>query len=152
MEVFCDANWGGEGSRSTHGYVIFLYGCPIGWASRRQSCVATSTCHAEYMSLGTATREVVWVINVLEDMSRQRLKATLLCDNTAAVKVATDLHLTKRSHHVAREFHYVNEQIYDGTVEVIWIDTAHQRADIFTKPLGKVLFDGLKRLISMGRV
>lgn len=59
LDVYCDANWGGEGSRSTHGYVIFLYGCPVGWASRRQSCVATSTCHAEYMALGTATREVV---------------------------------------------------------------------------------------------
>lgn len=64
LEVFCDANWGREGSRSAHGYMIFLYGCPIGWASRRHSCMATSTCHAEYMAFGTATREVMWVINI----------------------------------------------------------------------------------------
>lgn len=88
--------------------------------------MATSTCHAEYMSLGTATREVVWVIKILEDLVRQRMKATLLCNTTAAVMVATDLHLMKHLHHVAREYHYVNEQIYDGTVEVIWIDTSIQ--------------------------
>lgn len=131
----------------THGYIIFLYGCPIGWASRRQLCVATSTCHAEYMAPGTATREVMWVINILHDLVKERVKAILLCDNTAAVKVAKDLHLTKRSHHVAREFHYVNEQIFDGNIDVLWIDTSQQRADIFTKPLGNILFDGFRRLI-----
>lgn len=140
IEVFCDANWGGEGSRSTHGYVIFLFGSPIGWMSRRQSCVATSTGHAEYMALGTSARETVWVINVLEELIGSRLKATIFCDNTAAVKVATDLHLTKKSHHVAREFHYVNEQIYDNVLQVVWIDGANQRADIMTKPLGHVFF------------
>lgn len=151
LDVYCDANWGGEGSRSTHGYMIFLYGCLIGWASRRQSCVATSTCHAEYMALGTSTREVVWVINVLEDILKEKMKANLLCDNTAAVKVATDLHLTKRSHNVAREFHYVNEQIFDGNVSVTWIDTTQQRADILTKALGHQLFDIFKQLAGMGK-
>lgn len=149
LEVFCDANWGGEGSRSTHGYIIYLFGNPIGWMSRRQSCVATSTCHTEYMSLGTAARETVWVINVVEELLGSKLKATVFCDNTAAVKVAVDLHLTKKSHHVACEFHYVNEQIDDGVLQVMWIDSAHQRADIMTKPLGHVLFKFFKALAGM---
>lgn len=122
-EVFCDSNWGGESSRSTHGYIIFLYGFPGGWMSRRQACVATSTCHAEYMALGTTARETVWVINVVQELMGVKMKAVLWCDNTAAVKVAKDLHLTKKSHHVAREFHYVNEQVYDGILEVNWIDS-----------------------------
>lgn len=145
LEVYCDSNWGGENSRSTHGYVIFLYGCPIGWMSRQQACVATSTCHAEYMALGRSAREVVWVINVVRELIGIKMKATMWCDNTAAVKVAMDLHLTKKSHHVAREFHYVNEQIYDEVLKVLWIDSAQQRADIMTKPLGHVLFNFFSR-------
>lgn len=78
LEVYCDAKWGGEGSRLTHGYIIFLFGCPIGWALRRQSFVATSTCHAEYMALGTATREVIWVINVMYDLLKKKFKAMIL--------------------------------------------------------------------------
>lgn len=152
LEVFCDANWGREASRSTHGYVIFLFGCPIGWMSRRQGCVATSMCHAEYMSLGVAARETVWVINVLEELIGTKMKALVYCNNTAAVKVAMDLHLTKKSHHVAREFHYVNEQIYDKVLDVVWIDSAHQKADIMTKPLGHILFKFFKELIGMGGV
>lgn len=90
------------------------------------------------------------MVNLLHDLLKEKFKATLLCDNTAAVKVATDLHLTKRSHHVAREFHYVNEQIFDGTVGVVWIDTAQQRADIFTKALGHILFAGFRRILGLG--
>lgn len=56
LEVFCDAYWGGEASILTHGYNVLLYGCPIGWASKCKFCVATSTCHAGYMVLGTAAR------------------------------------------------------------------------------------------------
>lgn len=123
LEVFCDSNWGCESSRSTHGYVIFLYGCPIGWISRHQACVATSTCHAEYMALGTLARETVWVINVMQELIGIKLKAMMWCDNTAEVKVAMDLHLTKKSHHVGREVDYVNEQIYDGILRVLWIDS-----------------------------
>jgi hypothetical protein len=149
IDAYCDANWGGECSRSTHGYVIFLFGCPVAWASRRQSCVATSTCHAEYMSLGTTARELVWVIQLVEEMLGIKFKGKMMCDNTAAVKVAKDLHMTKRSHHVAREFHYVNELIYDGIVEVLWIDGRNQRADIMTKPLGHILFNFFKPLLCM---
>lgn len=89
------------------------------------------------------------MINVLGDMVKQKIKATLLCDNTAAVEVATGLHLPMRSHHVAREYHYVSEQIFDDMVEVVWIDTAHRCADIFTKLLGNILFDGFEHLIGM---
>lgn len=149
LEVFCDSNWGGENSRSTHGYIIFLYGCTVGWMSRRHACVATSTCHAEYMALGTTARETVWVINVIEELIRVKMKAVVWCDNTAAVKVATDIHMTKKSHPVAREFHYVNEQVYDEILKVMWIDSVQQRADIMTKPLGHVLFNFFKNLIGM---
>lgn len=77
LEVFCDSNWGGEYSRSTHGFVIFLFGCPVSWMSRRQGCVATSTCHAEYMALGMTARETVWVINVIEELIGVKMKAII---------------------------------------------------------------------------
>jgi hypothetical protein len=57
--------------------------------------------------------------------------------------------MTKRSHHVAREFHYVNELVYDELIEVIWIDGRNQRADILTKPLGHILFNFFKPLLCM---
>lgn len=149
LVAYCDANWGGEFSRLTHGFVIFLFGNPILWASRRQSCVAKSTCHAEYMALGVTGREAIWIQNLLIDIVGEGMKTVIHCDNTAAVKVANDLHLTKRLHHVAREFHYINEQIHDGNLEVSWINGPRQRADVMTKALSGVIFVGLKKSIGM---
>lgn len=149
LVTYCDASWGGEFSRSTHGFVVFLYGNPISWASRRQSCVATSTCHAEYMALGVAARESVWIQSLLSDIFGGCFITTLRCDNTAAIKVANDLHLTKRSHHVTREFHYVNEQVHDQNLKIEWIDSARQKADIMTKSLGSIIFSSMKKMIGL---
>ncbi|MBW0561833.1 hypothetical protein O181_101548 [Austropuccinia psidii MF-1] len=45
LEYFVDANWGGEGNRSTHGFFLLFHGLPIGWQSKRQATVASSTWH-----------------------------------------------------------------------------------------------------------
>ncbi|MBW0479450.1 hypothetical protein O181_019165 [Austropuccinia psidii MF-1] len=47
LKVYVDANWGGEGSRSQHGFIGFYMGSPVAWNSKRQTCVASLTCQAE---------------------------------------------------------------------------------------------------------
>ncbi|MBW0488278.1 hypothetical protein O181_027993 [Austropuccinia psidii MF-1] len=44
VEVYVDTNWGGEGSRSQHGFCIVLYGTMVAWSSKRKSCIASSIC------------------------------------------------------------------------------------------------------------
>ncbi|MBW0537411.1 hypothetical protein O181_077126 [Austropuccinia psidii MF-1] len=46
FKCFVDANWGGEGNRSTHGYVILHGVNPIGWQSKRQTTIVSSTAQA----------------------------------------------------------------------------------------------------------
>lgn len=101
------------------------------------------------MALGVTGREAIWIQNLLMDIFGQGFKTIINCDNTAAIKVANDLHLTKRSHHVAREFHYVNEQVHDDNLAIRWIDGPRQLADIMTKALAHVLFSGMKRAIGV---
>ncbi|MBW0484195.1 hypothetical protein O181_023910 [Austropuccinia psidii MF-1] len=56
LDVFLDASWGGEFSRSTHGFLAQVNGCSIAWCSKRLVTVAASSCHAEFMALGIAAR------------------------------------------------------------------------------------------------
>ncbi|MBW0535343.1 hypothetical protein O181_075058 [Austropuccinia psidii MF-1] len=51
MKCFFDANWGGEGNRSTHGYIIMHGVNPVGWQSKKQTTIASSTAQSEYMAL-----------------------------------------------------------------------------------------------------
>lgn len=139
IQTYADANWGGEGARSCHGYITYFLNCPISWTSKRQTCVASSTCHAEYMALGTACRDAIWLRNLIEDLTGQGTVVGMNCDNTLAIHVAKDNSSNKRTRHTDREFYYVNEQVYKGRIFLNWIDSKSQRADILTKPLGPTL-------------
>ncbi|MBW0466907.1 hypothetical protein O181_006622 [Austropuccinia psidii MF-1] len=55
LEVYLDASWGGEFSRTEHGYITRLSGCSIAWCSKRLVTVASSSCHAKFMALGMIT-------------------------------------------------------------------------------------------------
>ncbi|MBW0522566.1 hypothetical protein O181_062281 [Austropuccinia psidii MF-1] len=41
MKCYVDANWGGEGDRSTHGFILFQGSNPICWQSKRQATIAS---------------------------------------------------------------------------------------------------------------
>jgi hypothetical protein len=140
LQIYCDASWGGEFSRSTYGVLINFMGCPVLWVSRRQATVAASTCHAEYMALGSATRHTLWVRHLLKDILGQDFVGLLLCDNQAAVKVSSDDASNKRTRHTDRDFFITNEALFKRLVQLKWIPTAEQLADIFTKSLGPELF------------
>ena len=43
-------------------------GPPISWKSRKQSCVALSTCEAEYISLFVACQKVSYLVQLLKDV------------------------------------------------------------------------------------
>lgn len=139
IHTYVDANWGGEGARSSHGFITYFLNCPISWTSKRQTCVASSTCHAEYMALGTACRDTVWLKRLIEDLTGDDSIVDMHCANTSAIHVAKDNSLNKRTRHTDREFYYINKQIYKGQISLNWIDSKSQRADVLTKPLGPTL-------------
>ncbi|MBW0475372.1 hypothetical protein O181_015087 [Austropuccinia psidii MF-1] len=131
LKIFVDANWGGEGSRSQHGFIGFLWGAPISWNSKRQTCVASSACQAEYMA-----RAGMWITQIMSAI-QQGMVPALLPDNKAVIQIATNSGSRKNSRHIRREFHLINEMITMGQVSLDWVNSDEQKADIFTKKLGR---------------
>ncbi|MBW0489939.1 hypothetical protein O181_029654 [Austropuccinia psidii MF-1] len=78
VEVYVDANWGGEGSRSQHGFCILLHGT-----------IVASTFQAEYMALSFAAREALWLVSNLEEVIGRQCPI-LLSDNKSAVQIANN--------------------------------------------------------------
>jgi hypothetical protein len=147
--TWVDANWGGEFSRSTHSSVTTLFGCPILWASKRQALVATSTCHAEFMALGWAARHSIWLKELYFDMTEHVTTPTLMCDNDAAVKISKDNSANKRTRHSESEFFYVNEQVHRRRLDIEWVPSSEQLADIMTKALGPLPFERILASLNM---
>jgi hypothetical protein len=83
-------------AKSRTGYIIMYYGCPILWASCLQSVFALSTTEGEYVALSTALRDVIPVIDLLQEMQDHgynvngtlSIKCKLFEDNSGAFEQA----------------------------------------------------------------
>ncbi|MBW0490659.1 hypothetical protein O181_030374 [Austropuccinia psidii MF-1] len=140
IKCFVDANWGGEGNRSTHGYLI-LHGInPVGWQSKRQTTIASSTAQSEYMALSFAAKEVLWLYHLFLDILQNPIPI-LLSENRTAVGISTESMNWKQTCHSIREFNTINEFIATHKLKLKWVSTNQQLADILTKSLGSIKND-----------
>ncbi|MBW0494929.1 hypothetical protein O181_034644 [Austropuccinia psidii MF-1] len=137
MNCFVDANWGGKGNRSMHGYLIMIGMNPIAWKSKRQTTIASSTAQAEYMALSLSAREDLWLYQLLHDILNNPIPKLLL-DNKTAVVISTDSMNFKQTRHLIRNFNITNEYVATGKLALQWVSTNNQLDDIMTKLLGSV--------------
>jgi hypothetical protein len=70
-------------------------------------------------------------------------RVLLMCDNTSAISVAKNLVFHKRMRHLERRHHFLRDHVEKGDIEMRYIDTERQLADIFTKPLDASRFAAL---------
>jgi hypothetical protein len=72
-------------------------------------------------------------------------RVPLMCDNTSAISVAKYPGFHKRMRHLKRRHHFLRDHVEKGDIEMRYIDTGRQLADIFTKPLDASRFTDLRR-------
>jgi hypothetical protein len=77
------------------------------------------------------------------------LPTPLLCDNQGALflSVSTKNHL--RTKHIALRYHYIRDTIKDRFVNLLYVSTKEQLADVMTKPLGRDLFEKFRKLLGV---
>jgi hypothetical protein len=71
-------------------------------------------------------------------------RVPLMCDNTSAISVAKNLVFHKKMRHVERRHHFLRDHVEKGDIEMRYIDTERQLANIFTKPLYSSRFADLR--------
>jgi hypothetical protein len=141
---YSDSTWADDlpTSRSTMGYVFTRSGGAISWASRLQSRVAGSSTEAEYLGLGYAGREAVFIQSQFEELGEPFSSPLLLYgDNQGANALTKEARFHDRTKHIRLSEHLARELVEGGTLQVEYIPTERMLADIMTKPLARVLFD-----------
>ncbi|GJW30669.1 zinc finger, CCHC-type containing protein [Tanacetum coccineum] len=70
LEAYSDASWIShvEYSSSTSGWVFLLWGCAISWASKKQTCITSSTIESEFVALAAAGKEAEWLRNLIHEI------------------------------------------------------------------------------------
>ena len=88
-----------------------------------------------------AAQEAVWLWKLLAGLSGQSLEPTVIhCDNQSCVKMSINLVQHDRTKHVEMKYHYVPEMVQRRAVELRYVPTDEQIADVLTKPLGQGKF------------
>ena len=89
--------------------------------------------------------EVKWVIMLLEELGFIVSKPiTVYCDNQSAISINQNDVQHDRSKHIDIKYHFVHDEIVSKNIEMKYISTDKQLADIFTKGLGKNVFVRLR--------
>ena len=134
--------------KSRAGYLIYLNGNLISYRSCLQpgkADLATGTCEAEYKALSLALKELTWVRMLLDTMHIDIQTPMMIWeDNQATINLATDASAAKHTKHIAIRHHFIREFYDAGLIDIKYIPTKSQTADILTKSLGPQLFQLLR--------
>lgn len=147
---YSDADWGGDldDRRSTSGYLFRMCAAAVSWRSKKQTCVALLTAEAEYMALASATQEAVWIGQLNRELSGVRdnevSETVVFEDNQSAIFMAKNPQFHGRTKHIAIKYHFVREQVSNGTVNLKYCQTKEMIADILTKGLSRDQFERLR--------
>lgn len=135
--------------RSTTGYHLKLADGIISWQSRAQKTIALSATEAEYMALSDCSRQVVWIQNIFTELGLP-VKPTQICaDNEGGIFIASNPVQERRTKHIDVRFHYVRDLIEQKRIDVVWVPTDENSADIFTKNLGFIKFEKFRSMLGL---
>ena len=96
-------------------------------------------------ALNDCINELVWIITFLTELGfNLPSPVPIYCDNISANALAHNPVNHDRTKHIDLRFHRIREFIIDGTVEIHYVSTLDNPADIFTKCVSGNVF---KRLI-----
>lgn len=143
---YCDADYAGDlgNRRSTSGALFTLHNGPVSWFSRRQSCVALSTTESEFISAAEGAKEAIWLKRFHSELGARISAMPLRCDNQGAIALIHDPVFHQRTKHIDVRFFFVREAQEQKKVDISYIESENQLADIFTKALAAPRFEKLR--------
>nr|GEZ93597.1 copia protein [Tanacetum cinerariifolium] len=135
--------------KSTSGGAQFLGEKLVSWSSNKQDCTAMSTTEAEYVSLSSCCAQVLWVRTQSTDYGFHFNKILIYCDLKSAIAISCNPVQHSRTKHIAVRYHFIKEHVEKGTIELYFVKTDYQLADLFTKALPVYRFNYLVRRLGM---
>jgi len=147
LSGYSDSDWAIK--NSTSGWVIFWQNAPLVWGSRKQNCVALSSCEAEIIALSEAAKDMVYLRKFVSGMTGKQPggPSVLRTDNKAARDLSYNPEMHNRTKHVARRHFFIRDMVESFELNVPLISTVNNYADFFTKTLKPGSFASMRNKI-----
>ena len=135
--------------KSTTGSCQLLGNRLVSWSSKKQHSVSTSTAEAEYVAAGSCCAQILWMQHQLADYGVIATKTPIFCDNTSAIAITNNPVLHSRTKHIDIRYHFIRDHVMKEDIELHFMPTEYQLADLFTKPLDESRFNFLLGKLGM---
>ncbi|GKA32729.1 retrovirus-related pol polyprotein from transposon TNT 1-94 [Tanacetum coccineum] len=151
LTAFLDADHVGclDIRKSTSGGIQFLGDKLVSWMSKKQDYTVMSSAEPECMALSASCAQVMWMRTQLKDYGFNYNKIPLYCDSQSAIAISCNPVQHSRTKHIHTRYHFIKEQVEHGIIELYFVRTEYQLADMFTKSLLEDRFQYLVRRIGM---
>nr|GEW56804.1 retrotransposon protein, putative, unclassified [Tanacetum cinerariifolium] len=112
-------------------------------------CTSMSSAEAEYVSLSACCTQVLWMRIQLTGYGFHFDKIPMYCDSKATITISCNPVQHSRTKHIDIIYHFIKEKVEKGIVELFFVETEYQLADLFTKALPEERFKYLVRRLGM---
>ena len=149
---FSDSDFAGDcrDRKSTSGFIFFFAGMAVSWSSQKQSIVALSSCEAKYIAATSATCQAIWMYRLIRELTSNEVSiARLMVDNQSAITLSKNTGHHNRSKHIDTRYHFIRECVEEKKIEIRFVRTEDQLADMFTKALGIQKFHEMRDRIGI---
>nr|GEX33078.1 retrovirus-related Pol polyprotein from transposon TNT 1-94 [Tanacetum cinerariifolium] len=135
--------------KSTSGSVQYLCDKLICWSSKKQNYVSISTAKSEYVAVSSCCTQVLWMRTQLTDYGFFYDKVLIYCDSKSAIAISCNSVQHTHTKHIDVRYHFMKDHVEKGTIELYFVGTEYQLADLFTKSLPEARFKFLVEKLGM---
>lgn len=155
LTAFSDANWGEnrEDRKSSSGFLCQVFGGTVSWLSKRQRVVATSTTESEYYALAETVKEIKWLKGLLSDFDlHSNIPIKISTDSQPCMKMITNEKFSNETKHIDVRYHFTKEEVLNGTIQLVYIPSELNLADMLTKPLSGTKIRALREMANLKEI
>nr|GEZ44978.1 putative RNA-directed DNA polymerase [Tanacetum cinerariifolium] len=138
LTAFLDSKHAGclDSRKSTSGGIQFLGGDKlVSWSPKKQECTSISFAESEYVSLSACCAQVQWMRTQLTDYGFHFDKIPMYYDSKEAIAFSCNPVQHSRTKHIDVRYHFIKEKVEKCIIELFFVRTEYQLADLFTKAL-----------------
>ncbi|GJT47534.1 hypothetical protein Tco_0956249 [Tanacetum coccineum] len=135
--------------KSTSSSVQFLGDKLVCWSSKKQNCVSISTAESEYVVVSGCCAQVLWMRTQLTDYSFFYDKVPIYCDSQSAIAISCNPVQHTLTKHIDVRYHFIKDHVEKGTIELYFVGTEYQLANLFMKSLPEARFKFLVEKLGM---
>nr|GEY59835.1 retrovirus-related Pol polyprotein from transposon TNT 1-94 [Tanacetum cinerariifolium] len=121
--------------KSTFGGAQFLGKKLVTWSLKKQDYTTLLTTKAEYVFISTCCAQVLWMRTQITNYDFYFNKIPIYCDSKTAIAISCNPVQHSRTKHIVVHYHFIKENVEEGTIELYFVKTDYQLADLFTKAL-----------------